>query len=648
MCGIAGIITFTPNIRFSPEAETRKMLQILAHRGPDGQGVEVLSLPNSATQIVLGHRRLSILDLSEAGHQPMYSPDKSLCITFNGEIYNYIELREELKQLGHHFRTGTDTEVLIAAYTEWKEACLTRLNGMFAFVIADLQRGEIFAARDRTGVKPFYFTQVAHHFLAFASEIKAFCDTAFYRPEVHHEAVFDYFVLGKMDHESRGLFKSIQELMPSHYARWTRQADGNWVFQTQRYYTPHIQHNWESFSESKFQNHVVQTKSLLQNAVNLRLRSDVSVGSCLSGGLDSSSIVCLINQTLQANPLTQVGEYQQVFTSCYNDSRFDESAWAKLVADQTGATWQRTFPDYEGFHRDFESMIYTQDLPTLSPSTYAQFCVMKLVGESGVKVVLDGQGGDELFSGYLPHSYRFWQDLVRHFALLRVAKELKLSGGAWSGLKSWTKYYLKNDLLRYLPKTWQAQLFNKNYQELSFVNPDIINAYLERYLLAEEERQARKGLNEFLAYEFFNGPLKHLLRCEDRNSMRFSVESRTPFADDSELMEAIFQIPAIYKVRNGERKILLREAMRGILPEAIRQRQDKMGFAAPTNDWLRQFNVEAKDYFQRDAGEIFNLKNLNQHYDSFFNPQSDTENYRIYKFTAFAVWKSVFFSTQKQ
>jgi asparagine synthase (glutamine-hydrolysing) len=679
MCGITGIINL--NKKKTPIVSNMiNMLDAIKHRGPDGEGLaffhnstvipaarkefmfdfptknyhpkrRVEDLQNQGFSMAFGHRRLSILDTSPQGHQPMCCSDETVWLTFNGEIYNYIEIRHDLEQKGHRFSTGTDTEVLIEAYKAYGTKCLDLFNGMFAFVLFDTEKNKIFAARDRTGVKPFYYVKNNDTF-AFASEQKALLTLPFVDAKMNHKAVFDYFIFGAIEAETEGLFSGIFELKPSHFLTIDlngfseNKSKSENAFKIERYFELKPNTTYEKYDELTFEKYRQKTHDLVQNAIKLRLRSDVSVGSCLSGGVDSSTVVCTINELLrQANGgdlNVQIGDKQKVFTSCFEDKNFDEQKWAKLVVDQTQADWHRTFPTREELTEDLETVIYAQDIPVFSSSTYAQFRVMKLVKEQGVKVVLDGQGADELFGGYSPHYVGLWQELFRNFQFLELAKAMKATDKISNSVKFWTKSLLKYNGVPQLSKTAQNRFNLRYFNDLQYLNKDWIYENIDRY--NEYAEQRIESLSQMLHYEYFGHPLKQLLKCEDRCSMWFGIESRTPFADDLDLMQHAFSMPSAYKIHNGTRKYILREAFKNSLPEPIYNRHDKMGFVTPTNQWMREMRPAIRPYFEQSESGIFNKKLLLKDFDKFFNPATSLENYRVFRFISFAVWEKVFFS----
>ena len=402
MCGIFGCFDRDGDV---PRNILRRATAIVSHRGPDGWGY-LLANPSSGTAnfcrdpgefsapatISFGHRRLSIIDLSEAAGQPMGTPEGDLWITYNGEIYNYIELRKELAGKGHVFRTASDTEVILHAYREWGEECLSRFNGMWAFGLLDLRRKRLFCARDRMGVKPFYYHTNGKRFL-FGSEIKQFFVDPSIPMEPHKGVAYDYLVHGVLDHSDLTFFSKIKQLRGGFFLI---------IDLTMESPDPAIRRYWgvdpgariDGLTDAQYAD---RFRELLEDSVRLRLRSDVPVGSCLSGGLDSSSIVCIANRLLREEG--GVGK-QNTFSSCFEDRRFDERIFIDAVVAATGVRSHCVFPQEGDVFRELSSLLWHQDEPFGSTSIYAQWCVFRLAKETGVKVMLDGQGADELLGGY--------------------------------------------------------------------------------------------------------------------------------------------------------------------------------------------------------------------------------------------------------
>ena len=623
MCGIAGVVDLE-NRQAGSNIEA--MVATMGHRGPDDEGylladlshgnwvacsggktMRKLSLPsirkekNGTYNLALGHVRLSVIDLSEAGHAPMSYQNGNLWITYNGEIYNYLELREELKGRGHTFQTVTDTEVILHAYEEWGIDCLGHFNGMWAFAIVDLRRNRIFCSRDRAGVKPFYYFYDGRRF-CFASEIKALLEIDNFSIKPNEQIIADYLFSGLLDHTHETFFKNIYQLRPGGYLL----LEGNRLI---------VQSYWDiEAKEVRFAHEADYADrffELLQDSIRLRLRSDVPIGSCLSGGLDSSSIVCLANRVLfygQSIDPKLVGERQKTFSSCFEDSIYDERKFIEFVIQQTGAERNYVFPQPNNFLKDLTKLVWHQDEPFGSTSVYAQWNVMKLAKERGVTVLLDGQGGDELLAGYLPSFYFLFSHALKKWDLVRLIKEIK---GFWKNYRKMPEQFIPRMLAAIVPNGvkplvrkfmkggigWAEKGFQKRYYR-SFRKPAKFEHDLDNYL-----------------YEIFRfSVLPGLLHYEDRNSMAFSIETRLPFLD-YRLVEYIFSLPPEQKIKDGVTKAILRNAMKGTLPEAVRNRKDKMGFVTPEDIWFRTVLREgieeilnSKEFAERDYFDVPKLK----------------------------------------
>jgi asparagine synthase (glutamine-hydrolysing) len=599
MCGIAGLY----NRDGCPVdlGLLEAMTQALAHRGPDGEGY-VLLAPGGREKAVpvtgrlsdsvasrahryavgLGHRRLAIIDPSPLGHQPMASEDGDAWITYNGEIYNYRELRAELIRKGRRFRSGSDTEVILQAYGEWGDECLSRLNGMFAFALWDGRRDRLFCARDRFGIKPFYYRLDGDRVL-FASEIKALLQDASYRPAPDDRAVYDYLVDARQDHTEGTFFKGIRQLQPGHVL--VAQDGGLTV-------AP-----WWEFSRCLGGRHAsvpqsdgeaaAEFREWFEDAVRLHLRSDVPVGSCLSGGLDSSSIVCMAHALLASPPADRqagsAGGGLQTFSSCFEEAAFDERPYLRAVVERVGANSHEVFPDGRALFDDLPRVLWHQEEPFAGMSILAQWAVMRAAGGAGVKVVLDGQGADELCLGYPGHFGSRLADLVRSGRWTAAGREW----AGWRRVQGGLQPTATAGFVRGLVPEGAARWLRARVQgHESWLAPDFSSACRDR-----GTRTGRRHSNGLTAVEAHMArsvvqDLPALLHYEDRNSMAFSVEARLPFLDHR-LVEWLARLPPEHKIRNGMTKIVMRDAMAGLLPEIVRQRTDKMGFVVPQDQWLR-------------------------------------------------------------
>ncbi len=659
MCGISGIVKLKGSSTDLLNA-ARKMNSTLRHRGPDGEGLLLVDedgkfitaftedTPNeiytarfphspktpaseitSAARFIFAHRRLSIQDLSPGGHQPLCSVDESIWITFNGEIYNHIELRAELETHGYKFFTHTDTEVIIAAYQHWGTACLHRFNGMWAFVIWDKKANILFGSRDRFGVKPFYYYKDEEIF-AFASEQKALLKNQFVKTEINPAAVADYFVAGEIEYEEESFFKNIIELFPGN-AFEIQLSNGE--FKKYSWYSLPEKEDKADFSEAQYKHYIEQTRELLVDAIRIRLRADVPVGSCLSGGIDSSAIVGIIGDLVSKNEKVNIGDKLKLFTAVFDEANIDERKWVAEMVKRTGAEWHQVNPKPEEFVRDIQELMYCQDVPIWSTSTYAQFRVMKLVQESGIRVVLDGQGGDELFAGYFPYYLPFWNELRSKGESSRRRAEMKAYGEGASKFR--IREMLKQQTVPSLPVKMQMSIQRNYFPDINYLDDQLVSEFISN----RKQKPSPKTLNDALRAEFVNTRLKGYLKCEDRCSMWHSVESRTPFSEDHRLIEAVFQMPGTMKIRNGVTKYILREAASPFIPDVIKNRRDKMGYATPNNKWISDLKDQLRPYFEQDLSGYIEKKKLLRDYDSFFSIENKPENGRVFKFMAFAVWK---------
>jgi asparagine synthase (glutamine-hydrolysing) len=567
MCGIAGIIAKRPVNPQAVEAMTRR----LAHRGPDDHGL----WRSEDGRAALGHRRLSILDTTNAGHQPMARGD--LVTVFNGEIYNFLELRAELAALGEVFATQSDTEVILAAYGRWGEDCFARFNGMFALAILDKGRDRLVCARDRFGEKPFLFAARPGLF-AFASEYKALLGLSEVSRE--HELLpllrFAHRPATGLDDGRGTLFPAISQLLPGE--RLILDLD-SLEHRIDRYWTlerdPGLAGLGMDEAAGRF-------RDLLTDSIRLRLRSDVPVGSCLSGGLDSGSIIML------ARRLLGDGVPYHVFTGRFPGTHADEWEYACHTAEAAGATVHQVEPGAAGFLADLPDFLWANELPVGSASQYAQYCVFRLAKQTGVTVLLDGQGADEILGGYEQYFARYLAGLPE---TERAAEERAIRARYPGALDS-----PRQALSKALPprlRHWLAGISGKGSDLLFGLSPDLARQVAR----ANAEPPVPAGwppLAAELVRDSFATHLPVLLRYGDRNSMAHSREVRLPFCDHRIAEFALSLDPGLL-MGDSQTKRLLREAMKGILPEPVRTRWNKQGFLPPQDLWFAQgLAVEAE------------------------------------------------------
>ncbi len=660
MCGIYGI--WHRDGQPVDLTALRTATSRLRHRGPDDEGYLLanpalgactpyagaetdrrLGLPpldhagGKQDSLAFGFRRLAILDLSPTGHQPMASADGRFWIVFNGEIYNYIELRAELQRLGHCFRSGSDTEVILAAYAQWGEACLNRLNGMWAFAIWDREQRTLFLARDRFGVKPLYYAAIGRTF-TFASEIKALVGPHALPFKPEPLAVYQFLTDGRLPSPQHGatFFAGVRALPPGHCLR----IDAASPVAPRRYYDvalPDNHHRAQATNDI-----LVMYRDLFIDAVRLELRSDVAVGTCLSGGIDSSSIVCAVNHLMRQDGLStaQIGERQKTFSAVYDsDGRYNERRHIERVLRATAADGHFVIPTVERLNVDLERLAWHQDEPFQSTSIFAQWCVMGLARERGVTVLLDGQGADEVLAGYRPYA-RYLGDLLRHARGATFAREALLIN-ARSGQPALS--LLRNALIFALPAP---------AIELAYVGRQMLRspALVLRSDFAAECRRAaladipswceQSSLDRHLRDAVLESSLPHLLRYEDRNSMAFSIESRVPFLDHR-LVEFVFQQAPHLRIRHGWTKWVHRQAMEGLLPDAIAWRSDKVGFETPEVAWQRDLLAARTDLFADGAlcGAYLDLPTVRHAVDEWCAHGGDTR--QVWRWISLEMWLRV-------
>lgn len=532
------------------------MTAVLRHRGPDGTDARI----SRGERIGLGHQRLAIIDLSDEAAQPMRSPAGNE-ITYNGEIYNYLEVRAELEARGIAFRTASDTEVVLAAYEAWGPDCLSRLNGMFAFAIYDRHLDVLFAARDRFGEKPFYYSFTRDGRFVFASEIKALLAHPEMRVPVSNEAIFRFLVLREVDRDPGTFFDGIKALPAAHML----EVNGNGVV--------HMRPYWRLEPVTDIPNEPIEQlqefRRLFLDSVRLRLRADVPVGTSLSGGLDSSAIVGAI-----AALGTSRG--QHTFSARFPGSSLDEGRYIDAVVAMTGATAHAVRPDPSRIPDEWHSLAWHQESPFLSLSIYAQWCVMRLASQAGVKVLLDGQGADEVLGGYRFFMASYVKDLLRSArvgtAALTVAEHLATQGLRDAPVIGYN----------FLPRS-VGDIVKRRVRAIG-IDPGFARAHGSEPV--DVPRFDGTLLNQALYVALTQSMLPPLLRYGDRNSMAFGREVRLPFLDHR-LVEFAFALPNDMKLRRTRTKVVLRDALADLLPPAVGQRRDKLGYAPPHAQWLR-------------------------------------------------------------
>ena len=600
MCGISGIVPTEPISQEKLHKWLGVMNELQAHRGPDDEGIWT----GQKGHVGFAHRRLSIIDLTTAAAQPMESEAGSV-ITYNGEIYNYIELRAELGEA--NFRTTSDTEVILRAYEKWGEDCVDHLRGMFAFAIWDPKNETLFCARDRFGIKPFYYTKNSDGFF-FASEIKGLVP---FIQEIATDlnGLKDYlafqFTLGE-----KTLFRTVQQLLPAHTLR-VKNGD----IRARRYWEVQYNLDWHH-TKQYFQESV---RELLQDSIRVHLRSDVPVGSYLSGGIDSTIVASLARQ------VQREGDYLAFHGKFPKGPEYDESQYARIVAESCNMNLHETEITSEDFVSNIRKVIYHLDYPVAGPGSFPQYIVSKLASNQ-LKVVLGGQGGDEIFGGYARYLISYFEQCIKgaiegtmHSGNFIVTYESIIPNLA-----------TLRDYKPLLQEFWREGLFeerDKRYFRLvnraDGLSREINWSLLEPYSAFETFKNIFWGENveqesyfDSMTHFDFKTLLPALLQVEDRMSMAHGLESRVPFLDHP-LVELAATAPSNIKFENGELKHLLKTTFKGDIPDEVHQRQDKMGFPVPLNDWLQG---ELKDFIQ----DVFHSRNARDR--EYLNPEFNIKN----------------------
>lgn len=571
MCGIAGIIQPNPN-RFSKE-DLQQMTDWLAHRGPDGEG----HWCNDSNTCLLGHRRLAIIDLSDAGKQPLHYMGR-YTIIHNGEIYNYIELKQTLSQQGYSFHTQTDTEVIAAAWDHWKEDCLQHFDGMFAFAIWDEVQKELFAARDRMGEKPFFYHVDEEGLFCFASEMKALWPLLPAGKSPNLQMLFNFITIGyTVNPEDPGetFYNHIRQLPAAHYLKTGPKENQELVIEP--YWSVTADRENELMTDEEA---IEKFNELFTTAVKRRLRSDVTLGTSLSGGLDSSCIAATASGFLQ-----QPSSFCS-YTACFPGFEKDESIYAEKVALQFKLQQQKLIVTENELLHDWEKLCYHQEEPFGSASIMAQFKVYQAAQENGTKVLLDGQGADEILGGYHKYYKWYWQELFRKRKLRRSGE---LKAARTLGIEE--PFGWKNKVASWFP-SFASIVMENHYLAKALSHPALTKDFVRH-----QSREAyytppdHFSLNGVLHFNSFTCGLQELLRYADRNAMAHGRELRLPFLFH-ELVEFAFSLPARFKIRNGWTKWLLREAMKERIPQEIVWRKDKIGFEPPQQIWMQQQKVQ--------------------------------------------------------
>ena len=580
MCGFLGFISDVNKKIFLAAA-----LDTIKHRGPDARKCSFYHVGDK--HIGFAHARLSIIDLSVAATQPFESLNGDFSMVFNGEIYNYCELREQLIAIGYNFHTNSDTEVLLAAWQEWGVGVLKKIIGMFAFAVLNKKHGKVTLVRDAFGIKPLFYCVDGENLL-FGSDIRGVIELSDKPPKPNLQKAYDYLVHGDYDSSEHSFVDGIKHLLPGHWVEYDLKlgltTEPTVWWQADLSYT----------SPLSFQEAAEKTRELFLESVKYHLRSDVPLGAALSGGVDSSAVVCAMRQL---NQKTEI----HTFSYIASDENLSEEKWVDGINSYVGARAHKVYSSGEEMQQDLDTMLLMQGEPFGGTSIYAQYRVFKLAKENGITVTLDGQGADELLAGYSGYPGQRLLSLIESGKFLEAHKFAK-QWAKWPGRSYKLAWMYFSRIL--LPDAWYAFVRKR-------MGRDFYPAWLDVGLLAKhdvyfsERRELRskenkgKRVREALRSSLQGRGLPSLLRHGDRNSMAFSIESRVPFLT-LPMADFLLSLPEEYLISSdGETKHVFREAMRGIVPDKHLDRKDKIGFATPESQWLIGMASEIKDWIHQ-------------------------------------------------
>ncbi|QQG44850.1 MAG: asparagine synthase (glutamine-hydrolyzing) [Candidatus Roizmanbacteria bacterium] len=629
MCGIAGFYGFRNDDLI------KKISKELEHRGPDGEGFLI------DEKVTLLNRRLAIID-RKGGDQPIYNEDKTLSVVYNGEIYNYQALRKELEEKGHKFSTNSDTEIIVHGYEEWKDECFDKFNGMFAIALYDLKNQELILVRDHFGIKPLYYSMINENNLIFSSEIKPIINSGLIKKEPNDKIIYRYLNYRVHDDQKETFFKDVHKLMPGEMmviqdSGFKIQEFSSLEKTLMSFRTPSLSRGEKSSDSASLdfspsarndKDSIIEFRNKLTESIRLRLISEVPVGTCLSGGLDSSTVVAIVNKLLKekVKEAESVGKKQNTFSAVFpNSSNNEEKYIDTLISNfKFQISNYKIYPKAEEFFVELEDFLKTQEEPTISTGPYAQYKVMQEAHKQ-VTVLLDGQGSDEMMAGYLPYYFVYLNQLKKEGKFLTLVKEIIGS------LDILTKFFYQKTLFfigfkKYiLPRLLMNKEFAERYKEQRFV-------------------MTNDNLKKRLIEDIFHNSLPSLLRYEDKNSMRFSIEGRVPFLDFN-LLKYIFSLDDKAIIDGGWNKNILRGAVKDLLPEIITKRRNKIGFTTPEQEWFLKMKNRIYSLFMSESfakRPYFNQPEILKKFQKFIEGKTD-DTMVFWRILNLEMWLRIFF-----
>ncbi len=614
MCGIGGYYGF------KDDKLIKEMSTCMVHRGPDGDGIFY------GDNVTLLSRRLAIID-RKGGDQPIYNEDKSVVVVYNGEMYNYRELRAELELAGHKFTTKSDTEIIVHGYEEWGDKCFDRFNGMFGIALYDIKRKRLLVVRDHFGIKPLYYAFDKEKHLIFASEIKPILQSGRIEKKPNDRVIYRYLRYRIHDEGEETFFDGIKRLLPGEMMI----VEGGKV-RVERYTDLR-----ERLAEMNVKENITDEdrevfKKKLITAIQRRLVAEVPVGTCLSGGLDSSTVVAVVNKLLKehAKDTDSLGKTQKTYSAVFPGSVNDEEKYVDtLIKRLKNVESIKVFPKPEEFFQDLEDFVKYQEEPTISTGPYAQYQVMRRAHKD-VTVLLDGQGADEMMAGYLPYYFVYLRQLAKRGHYAKLISEITTSADILSKL-GWQKVLSKLGV-------------NKDIAISELLNKDFVSRHKNEKFVTTGD-----NLKERLIEDIFGNSLQALLRYEDKNAMRFSIEGRVPFLD-FELVEYLFTLPDEAIIKDGWNKAILRYAADDYLPEMITKRRNKIGFTTPEHEWFLRMKNRIYGYFLSESfanRKYFNQQAVVKAFEEFIQGKND-DTMLFWRLLNVEIWMRIYFDEQKE
>lgn len=637
MCGINAIITTSPSKNYS--IDIQKMHESIIHRGPDGEGYFSYNhesnffctgkdtLSKGVAHVYMAHRRLSIIDISDSSSQPMQEDNYS--IIFNGEIYNYIEIRDELIKLGYIFKTKGDTEILLRAYQAWGDKCLSYFVGMFSFIILDLKRNTIFVARDPFGIKPLYY--LFHDgALYFSSEINALLQVSCYKKTPNLKNVWSYLNTGMTDYDDGTFYHEIKKFPQAHFCNIDIK---NITLSFKKYWEP-----CEKTSKYSYHEATEHLAKLIQSSVAMHMRSDVEFATALSGGIDSSAI------TLIAASLNQAGDNKlNALGYCATNSSINEEKWIEEAVKNSNAKLTKVYESFgPHFNKEIYSLISLQDEPFASTSIYAQYKLYESAKKNNLKVVLNGQGADEIFGGYNAYLTRI---LISSIKQGDVRNLCEIVYSIFKRQDTSLLRALSKILIYLLPQDWAISLINLVHHDNSWLKSKFFSSHI-KFEKNPYSLKFNASLKDDLIQSLQRDALPALLRYDDRNSMFHSVESRVPFLV-TEIADFAYSLPDNFLIDNkGRTKAILRDSMKRFLPTSIFNRTDKVSFSTPEEDFMKRLLPDAYELIQKKETKsipFFDHKNMEKHIKKWVINKQSRVFWRWFNFTNWAILNNVQF-----